>query len=63
MINATNAIPEELPKPPVIGLSAFVPLAVISALMIFIAVLLLQRHLKICHKKQKESLLDSIGEI
>ncbi|XP_015920559.1 ectonucleoside triphosphate diphosphohydrolase 1 isoform X2 [Parasteatoda tepidariorum] len=44
MINATNAIPEEKPSPPVISLSIFAPLAVLSIALIVIAIIIIKKH-------------------
>ncbi|GIX67521.1 ectonucleoside triphosphate diphosphohydrolase 1 [Caerostris extrusa] len=46
MIKATNDIPEESPSPPVIALGIFVPLVIVSVVMIIVAVLILHNHFK-----------------
>ncbi|XP_054721861.1 ectonucleoside triphosphate diphosphohydrolase 1-like isoform X2 [Uloborus diversus] len=52
MINATNAIPEESPTPPVISLTVFVPLCILCSILILAAVMLLRKTLRfITHKK------------
>lgn len=63
MINATNAIPEELPKPPVISAAVFGPLIVISILMTIFAFVLLQKHFNICRRKQTDTLVSSVLDI